>query len=265
MKLVRRGELFAEYSLGDARVISLSDGYAMKRFNCLVGVDFSKPEFASKAKGEFPLPVHAFFVEIHGQSILIDTGSSNAWHETTGRLYEAFLEAGISRDTIATVAITHCHVDHINGLVMPSGEAAFPNASRIFVPSNELPLFKAEARLAPVFAALQPIQDADTVVDGVTAMATHGHEIGHTSYMVVSRNEKLLVWGDIVHKPDLQVESPEISWEFDTDQSAARQTRKRVFEMAVRQQIAVAGAHLDFPGIGMLQAKGTGYSFKSLT
>lgn len=264
MKLVRRGALFAEYSLGDARVISLSDGYAMMRFSCLIGVDFKKPEFASKAEEEFPLPVQAFFVEISGHSILIDTGSSNAWHETTGRLYEALAEAGISRKTITRVAITHCHVDHINGLVMPDGEVAFPNASRIFVPSNELSLFKAEARLAPVFGTLQPLQDADTVVNGVTAMATHGHEIGHTAYLLTSRNERLLIWGDIVHKPELQVADPDVVWEFDTDQVAARQTRKKVFEMAANQQIAVAGAHLDFPGIGTLQAKGTGYSFQSL-
>jgi glyoxylase-like metal-dependent hydrolase (beta-lactamase superfamily II) len=264
MKLVRRGDLFAEYSVGDARVISLSDGHAMMRFNCLVGVDFSKPGFAPKVSEEFPLPVQAFFVEISGQWVLIDSGSSNAWRGTTGRLYEALTEAGIARDAITAVAITHCHVDHINGLVMPSGEVAFPNASRIFVPSAEHTLFKAETRLSPVFSALRPLQDGDTIVESITAMATHGHEVGHTSYWIASRNEKLLVWGDIVHKPELQFDDPAIAWEFDTDQIAARQTRQRVFELVAREQVPVAGAHLDFPGIGLVGAEGTGYRFSGI-
>ncbi len=264
MKLVRRGELFAEYSLGDAIVIALSDGYAMMRFNCLIGVDFSNPDFAPKVNEEFALPVQAFLVKTSGQSILIDTGSSSAWRDTTGRLYDAMAEAGIARDAVTTVAITHTHVDHINGLVMPNDEIAFPNASQIFVSSNEHALFKAESRLSPVFAALRPVQDGDTIIDGITAMAAHGHEIGHTAYWVTSKNEQLLIWGDIVHKPDLQFEHPEIVWEFDTDRDAARQTRKRFFERVAREQVPVAGAHLDFPGIGSLQVKGTGYSFKSL-
>jgi glyoxylase-like metal-dependent hydrolase (beta-lactamase superfamily II) len=122
-------------------------------------------------------------------------------------------------------------------------------------------LFKSEQRLAPIFAALLPLQDGDTVVDGITAMATHGHEIGHTAYWVASRNERLLIWGDIVHKPDVQFGDPTVAWEYDTDKDAARQTRKRVFEMVARQQASVAGAHLDFPGIGGIASEGSSYRF----
>jgi glyoxylase-like metal-dependent hydrolase (beta-lactamase superfamily II) len=260
LKLVRKGELFAEYSLGDVRVISLSDGYATLSFNRLIGADFPDEQ----ASSDFSLPVQAFLVQASGQNVLIDTGSSNAWRKTTGRLYEALNEAGIARDFIQTIALTHCHVDHFSGLVMPDGSIAFPNTKRIFVPTKEHQLFKAEARLSPVFDELQPLDEGDMVNDCIQAMALHGHEVGHTGFWVRSGEESLLIWGDIVHKPDMQFSTPDIAWEFDTDKDHARQTRKMIFDLVSKLNVPVAGAHLDFPGVGYVNAIESGFEFRSL-
>jgi glyoxylase-like metal-dependent hydrolase (beta-lactamase superfamily II) len=260
MKLVRKGELFAEYSLADVRIYSLSDGYARMPFDRLIGANFAD----QKAGSEFSLPVLAFLVQSAGQNVLIDTGSSNAWQPTTGRLYEALDEAGIARASIETIAITHCHVDHFGGLVLPGGDIAFSNANRIFVPTSEHHLFKDEARLSPVFDALLPLGDGDMVIDNIQAMALHGHEVGHTGFWVRCGDESLLIWGDIVHKPDVQFANPDVVWEYDTDKDHARQTRKMIFDLVSKLGVAVAGAHLDFPGIGFVNALGNGFEFRSL-
>ena len=126
------------------------------------------------------------------------------------------------------------------------------------MPEAELGLFRAEGRMAAVKA--QGVSAGDVVVPGIVAVAAFGHEVGHTAYQV----ENLLIWGDVVHVPSAQFADPGLTWSFDTDPSAAHQTRLHLFDCAVRERLWVAGAHLDFPGIGRVVADGAGYGFVSL-
>jgi metal-dependent hydrolase (beta-lactamase superfamily II) len=65
-----------------------------------------------------------------------------------GSLLRALEEAGVARDTIGTVALTHTHEDHVNGLVAAGGSEAFPNLKRLFVPQEEIQLFDDIDRVA---------------------------------------------------------------------------------------------------------------------
>jgi glyoxylase-like metal-dependent hydrolase (beta-lactamase superfamily II) len=96
------------------------------------------------------------------------------------------------------------------------------------------------------------------------SMQAHGHEVGHTGFEVSSKGETLLVWGDIVHVPSIQFARPELSWEFDADQNEARATRKKLLDRAAQANAAIAGAHLDFPGTGIVSGGGGTFHFKSL-
>ena len=73
-------------------------------------------------------------------------------------------------------------------------------------------------------------------------------DIRHSRYLPEA--ETLLIWGDIIHVPSIQFENPELSWELDTDQSQARSTRQRMLRLAAQPDLFVAGAHLDFSGVG---------------
>ena len=98
----------------------------------------------------------------------------------------------------------------------------------------------------------------------ISAEAAYGHEIGHTAFLVQSGADRLLVWGDIVHAPSVQFAHPDITWEFDADQDAARSMRLSVLERTARKQLPVAGAHLAFPGIGHVKSMGEAYAFVPL-
>ena len=68
------------------------------------------------------------------------------------------------------------------------------------------------------------------VFPGVTAMPLYGHTPGHTGYLISSKGEQLLIWGDIVHIPDIQTRRPDVFMEPDVDGEAAIATRKRIMD-----------------------------------
>jgi len=86
------------------------------------------------------------------------------------------------------------------------------------------------------------------VFPGVTAVPLYGHTPGHTGYLVSSEGEQLLIWGDIVHMPDIQTRRPDVFMEPDVDGEAAVATRKRIFDQVATDRLLCAGMHMHFPG-----------------
>ena len=211
--------------------------------------------------GRLGLSVNAFLIVEKGCHVLIDTGAANAWEPSMGLLLDALAEAGIAREEIAMVAFTHTHVDHVGGLVAADGSDGFPKLRRLLVPEKEAALFAANKRLARFHGRCTPFGDGFALSSSITALHASGHEVGHRVFEVASGGETLLIWGDIVHVPSIQFARPEVTWEFDADQVQARATRKRILDRAAQSGVFVAGAHLDFPGVGSIGEAGGGYVF----
>jgi glyoxylase-like metal-dependent hydrolase (beta-lactamase superfamily II) len=92
-------------------------------------------------------------------------------------------------------------------------------------------------------------------------VATPGHTAGHTIYVVESKGEKLILWGDLMHVAAVQFPDPAVTIQYDMDSGMAAAQRKKVFADAAGKGYWVAGAHLSFPGIGHLRTAGSGYAF----
>ncbi|MFE0202958.1 MBL fold metallo-hydrolase [Streptomyces sp. NPDC058985] len=210
------------------------------------------------------MSVNAFLISDGTQSVLIDTGASNAWHDTMGSLYAALDEAGVERSSITDVAITHRHEDHVNGLIAPDGTEAFPALERVWIGVDDASVFT--GRLAPVSDRVVPIIGKTQVNDRVAALPTPGHTGGRTVYEATSSTGTLLVCGDTVHVPSLQFTRPEVSWELDGHQPQARAARKELMaHLAAGPDRFVAGAHLDSPGVGRVGRSGDGFTLDYLT
>lgn len=255
MKKLGSGIDYARYVLGEITVIALRDGYVDMPPSRLrqagdrpFGSDL--PAQVELVDGKLRLSVNAFLVIDRGQHVLIDTGAANAWEPTMGSLPQALAEAGVERENIETVAVTHTHEDHIHGLVAADGTDAFPNLARLLIPQEEIPIFDSIDRLARFRHRRLPLGDGVKLSASITAIQAHGHEVGHTAFEVSSAGDTLLIWGDVVHVPSIQFTRPELTWEFDADQDHARSTRARMMRRATQPNYFVAGAHLDFPGIG---------------
>jgi glyoxylase-like metal-dependent hydrolase (beta-lactamase superfamily II) len=98
------------------------------------------------------------------------------------------------------------------------------------------------------------------VFPGVTAMHLPGHTPGHTGYLIASGGQSLLIWGDIIHLPEIQTQHPEVTMAFDIDPGQAAATRRRVFEQVATDGQAVAGMHMHFPGLLHLAKRNGGYA-----
>jgi len=222
------------------------------------------PQQVRLVDGNLRLSVNAFSVEDGTDVILIDTGASNAWHSSMGLLPLALRKASIAVDKVRTIAFTHTHIDHINGLILPNGHDAFPRLSRLLLPKEELDMFRAEARLQRFHERAEAFEVGQRICANIEAIGAPGHEVGHTCFRITSGGETVLVWGDIVHVPSIQFERPEITWEFDRDQEQARASRLRIMALAADNMYHVAGAHLDSPGVGRITRSGTSFRFDPL-
>lgn len=267
MRVLRETGMTVEVELGELTVTMLSDGETGMPLTHLRGPDgaaLSEAELvgADSVDGKLCLPVRAYLVRGPEGVLLIDAGAGDAWHPSLGRLPEALREAGSGPGEVTVVALTHTHVDHLGGLVTPMGDAAFPNAARVFVAVEELQDFRAEPRMIPLQPRLMPLEQGDGPLRGVTAINAPGHSQGHMAFLIEGR---LLIWGDLVHHASVQFARPEVTWAFDSDQAAARASRLALMEQAVEAGWIVAGAHLPGPGIGHISREGDGYAFHPVT
>jgi glyoxylase-like metal-dependent hydrolase (beta-lactamase superfamily II) len=267
--------------IGDILVTALSDGTLERTYEMMLGVsaDEAQRHLSTAYRSAFVLSVNAFLIHSGDRIALVETGSGNYLGETTGHLLANLIAAGVKPADIDTILLTHMHPDHSAGLTdLATGRANYPNAELVVHENEpkhwfddaamargterEKKFFFQQAReqTAPYLQRMRTFTKGD-VFPGVTALPLHGHTPGHTGYLIESGGERLLIWGDVVHMPEVQVPRPEVSMVVDSDPEAAAATRRRVFDMVASERLLVTGMHLHFPGFGHIAREGGAYRF----
>jgi glyoxylase-like metal-dependent hydrolase (beta-lactamase superfamily II) len=116
----------------------------------------------------------------------------------------------------------------------------------------------ARFRLAPYQGRIRTFRDGE-VLPGIAGIPCPGHTPGHVSYRIGSAGEEILIWGDTVHVPELQVPRPDIYMLYDSDGPMAARSREAIFELAVRDNLLVGGMHLHFPGFARMARRNGQY------
>jgi glyoxylase-like metal-dependent hydrolase (beta-lactamase superfamily II) len=268
-------------SLGDFEVTALSDGTVELPVDTLLtGTNKAKVEAALKKeylKAPVELSVNCYLINTGTKLVLIDAGAGGLFGPTLGKLLANLKASGYQPEQVDEIYITHMHPDHV-GSISKDGKIAFPNATvRAHkleadqwltqanldkAPDAMKDFFKgAMASVNPYATAgkFKPFEAETELVPGIRAVPAIGHTNGHTIYVVTSKDQKLVVWGDLVHVASVQLPDPSITIQFDTDSKKAMPERKKQFADAAKQGYLVAIAHVSFPGIGRLRAEGAGY------
>ncbi len=269
--------------LGEFEVTALSDGtFSAEAGKLLTNITPKQLDTAlaqSFLKDPFEMSVNGFLVNTGAKLVLIDTGAGTLFGPTLGKLLANLKASGYRPEQVDEIYITHMHDDHIGGLAA-DGKLAFPNAIvRAAQQDADFWLSKAKMDAAPAehresfqsaMNMLNPYISAgkfkafssDTeLAPGIRAVATPGHTPGHTIYIVESKGQKLVLWGDLMHIAAAQFPNPSVTIQFDTDSVNAAAQRQKVFADVAQHGYWVGGAHLSFPGIGHLRTEGSGYVF----
>ncbi|MCK9486170.1 MAG: MBL fold metallo-hydrolase [Dehalococcoidia bacterium] len=277
--------LSAQFTLGSLRVAALSDGAPDRA----LGGFFHGVEAAqwTQALGitdpEAPLPFNfgTFLVRDGQRTILIDSGFGGLARTMGipggGELLARIEELGVRREEIDAVVHTHLHPDHCGTNVTDEGELTFPNA-QIVLAQAELDYWmsgqgaeaESQDRAAAAHRNILPYQAADRVrtfdgehevSPGLTAVPTPGHTPGHTSFMLASGGQHLLITGDAAHHP-VHFEHHDWIPAVDFDPAESTRSRGRLSALAVERDALVTGGHFPILTLGRVRPTATGYAWE---
>lgn len=272
---------FYRMMLGDFEVTALFDGTLdlepKKLLTNTTQAQVGKLLDRGFEKDAVPTSVNGYLINTGSKLVLVDTGAGGLFGPTLGNLQANLKAAGYQPDQVDDVLITHMHGDHVGGLVQ-DGKLVFPNATIHAGQEdadfwlNKANLEKASAEMKGFFqgamASLNPYVEAGKfkgmkggteLAPGIRAVPAHGHTPGHNIYVVESKGQKLVLWGDLMHVAAVQFAQPQITISFDVDSKPAAAERKKAYADAAKGRYLVGSAHLPFPGLGHVRAEGKGY------
>ncbi len=280
---------FKRIQLGAVQIIALNDG--VTRRPLAEGFVRNAPlneVKASLASQNLPtdyidIPYTAYLVVQGNTRFLFDTGFADNSSPAAGQIRTNLAAAGFKPEDIDHVVISHFHGDHIQGLRYKDGALVYPNA-KVHVPAPEYAFWMDDARMnaAPetsrgAFQAVRRVfggmpadrllkfEPGAVLVPGITSAPAFGHSPGMSIFTVESEGKKFTYVADVTNVPAIFARNPDWAVAFDMDPEAARQTRRRIYDMLVRDKTLVGGFHFPQPWFGTLEAAGTGYQFKPIS
>ncbi|MGE0237991.1 MAG: MBL fold metallo-hydrolase [Parvibaculaceae bacterium] len=276
------GAPYMRYKVGAFEITAFNDGTRpADNPEKIFGVN-QKPEDVAAAAEANLLPkdrlLNGFtpvLVNTGKELVLFDSGNGARGQPATGHLAERMKAAGVAPEQIDVVVITHCHPDHIGGL-MTEGTPLAPKA-RYVIGEAEYQFWSSpdrangptanaakivQANVVPLKDKMSFVKNEGEVVSGIRAIEAFGHTPGHMAWHVESDGKRLLIGADFCNHYVLSLRYPKWHVSFDADKDQAVATRLKLLDMLSAERIAFTSYHMPFPAVGFVE-KGAdgGYRF----
>lgn len=280
LTLPRAGFASSEMALGEAKLITLSDGFlTLPGDFVLAGIEEAE---AAAIRQTFNLdpdsytpPCNLTLYQSGDRNVLFDVGSGPDFMPSAGKLEQALDAAGLTYGDITDVVFTHAHPDHLWGLLDDFDEPLFTNAQHYMGqiefdywmnPETVTEIGEARAtfavgaarRLEMIADQMQMITDGTEPIPGVTALLTPGHTPGHMAFIL---GGKALVTGDAISNNHIAFLRPGYASPSDQDPEMAAKTRVSLLDQITADDLAVIGFHLPGGGVGQVTRDGDSYTY----
>lgn len=277
------GTRATQISIGEMQVQTLSDGNLnLPRSLLFSGLDPVAVDRILQTHGipEGPMrpPINVTLLRHNDRVVLFDAGAGPSFQATAGRLLGALEAIGIATEVVTHVVFTHCHPDHLWGVLDDFEDLVFPNAEFLMgqvewdywfapdlattIPSERASMaVGARRRMELIEERVSLFRDGEEILPGVAAHATFGHTPGHMSFELRDGGQSLMIIGDAIGNNHVSFAQP--GWPIGTDQDphAAAQTRIRLLDMMAHEKKLLIGYHFLNGELGCVESSERGYRF----
>jgi glyoxylase-like metal-dependent hydrolase (beta-lactamase superfamily II) len=274
---------YTTYKVGEAEVTAIYDGIWEKPHDPSFVANASVDEVkAAMAKAGLPvdfvsIPFTVSVVKVAGKVILCDAGTGGQVQPTAGRFMANFKAAGFDPARVDTVLISHCHPDHIFGLMeKDTNQQVFPNAEIVIsdveyrfwtdptvidrLPEARKGLARRIQATFPTWKNMRQVTGEAEVAPGMRLVMAPGHTPGHRACHLASGTSQLMLSNDTCYVPALVVANPGWRGVYDQDGAMAEASRRALMDRVIADKIQISGYHFPYPGAGTLAKDGTGYA-----
>jgi glyoxylase-like metal-dependent hydrolase (beta-lactamase superfamily II) len=274
---------FVTYKIGAAEVTALYDGIWEKPHDPAFIANASVEDVkAAMVKAGLPadfvsIPFTVVVVRNGGKTILCDSGTGGQVQPTAGKMMANMKAAGIDPAQIDTILISHCHPDHIFGLMeKDSNKPVFPDAEIIIsdveykfwtdpavidrLPEARKGLARRIQAVFPTWKNIRQVEGEADVAPGIRFVSAPGHTPGHRAFHLSAGLSQLMISNDTAYVPALVVANPGWRGQYDQDGATAEASRRKLLDRVIADKIMICGYHFPFPGGGTIAKDGTGYA-----